>query len=159
MSAPLSRLAAVRSRFICTLPYSPGVDLNEPLPRLLRLRGMVTRSVPPDEAKIGPYDAPGLIDAYIRLRDAVRDVATGLGVNAEEFNRELPSLEPFGGDHLFGASWLPVTTSRARTAATLLKSLVGCVEGLIETVVLSQQITMEQIQAAREAARHPPGFR
>lgn len=49
--------------------------------------------------------------------------------------------------------------SHAYKAATLLKSLAGYVEGLIEAVVLEEQISMEQVQAAREAARQPPGFR
>jgi len=50
-------------------------------------------------------------------------------------------------------------SSRANNAATLLRSLAGYVEGLIEAVVLDQEISMQQIQAAREAARQPPGFR
>ena len=39
------------------------------------------------------------------------------------------------------------------------QSLAGHLEGLIEAVVLDQRITMEQVQAAREAARQPPGFK
>ena len=57
-----------------------------------------------------------------------------------------------------GPGWIPVTTARAKEAATALRSLAGHVEGLIEAVVLDQKITMDQVQAAREAARQPPGF-
>jgi hypothetical protein len=49
--------------------------------------------------------------------------------------------------------------SQAKSAATSLRALAGYVEGLIEAVVLDPQITMERVQAAREAARQPPGFR
>lgn len=45
--------------------------------------------------------------------------------------------------------------TEAGSAAALLRSLAGYVEGLIEAVVLEQRITMEQV----EAARQPAGFR
>lgn len=49
-------------------------------------------------------------------------------------------------------------STEASHAATLLRSLAGYVEGMIEAVALDQQLTMEQVQAAREAARQPRGF-
>jgi hypothetical protein len=134
------------------------VDLNEPLPRLMRLRGMVARSVPPDDAKITHSDAAGLADAYIRLRESVRSVAVDLGADNDEFASVLPPLEPPRTPSP-AASVLLKVASEASRAANLLRSLAGYVEGLIEAVVLEQQITMEQVQAAREAARQPPGFR
>jgi hypothetical protein len=139
--------------------YAPPVDLNEPLPRLLRLRGMVARSVPPDNAKVDSTDAAGLTDAYNRLRDAVNEAAAQVGIDPEEFNRELPPLAPAAGLGAMMPEQMLRAASQAKAAATSLRALAGYVEGLIEAVVLDQQITMEQVQAAREAARQPPGFR
>lgn len=137
------------------------MDLNEPLPRLLRLRGMVARSIPADEATVTNTDAPGLIDAYNRLRDSARKVASDLNLDVQEFDLELPPLPPFEGEHMLSSDprTLPITKARAKVAATALRSLAGHVEGLIEAVVLDQQITMDQVRAAREAARQPPGFK
>lgn len=136
------------------------MDLNEPLPRVLRLRGMVVRSIPADEATVTNTDAPGLIDAYNRLRDSARKVASDLSLDVDEFDLELPPLPPFEGEHMLASSprMLPIAKARAKTAATALRSLAGHVEGLIEAVVLHEQITMEQVEAARAAARQPPGF-
>lgn len=47
----------------------------------------------------------------------------------------------------------------ANTAATMLKRLGGYVAGVIEYVAVDQQISTAQLEAAREAARQPPGFR
>lgn len=122
---------------------------------------MIARSIPPDEASVTNTDAPGLIDAYNRLRDSARQVATDLNLDAAEFDLELPALPPFEGEHTLAMDhrWISVTKARAKTAATALRSLAGHTEGLIEAVVLDQQISIEQVQAAREAARQPPGFR
>lgn len=117
---------------------------------------MAARSIPADEASITGADR-GLVDAYNRLRDAVRDVATDLNISEGEFDRELPSLPRASG--VGGPRGMIEGAREAKTAATSLRSLAGYVEGLIEAVVLEQQITMEQVQAAREAARQPPGFR
>jgi hypothetical protein len=118
---------------------------------------MVARSIPHEGSSITGADL-GLIDAYNRLREAVCDVATDLQIDATEFERELPPLPPSlhsGG----GPEHMMYGTQDAKTAATALRSLAGYVEGLIEAVVLDQQISMEQVKAAREAARQPPGFR
>ncbi len=134
------------------------MDLNEPLPRLMRLRGMVARSIPADDAKLTYSDAGGLADAYIRLREPVRALAVDLGAAEAEFDAEVPPRQappkPYPGP-----SVMLQLESEATHAATLLRSLAGYVEGMIEAVVLDQQITMEQVQAAREAARQPTGFR
>lgn len=130
---------------------------NDPLPRLLRLRGMVARSVPSDGAKLTFEDAAGLADAYIRLREPVRTFAIGLGIEGTEFDAELPELDR-PGDPYTRPELLMKLASEAKHAAVRLRSLAGYVEGLIEAVVLEEQITMEQVQAAREAARQPPGF-
>lgn len=131
---------------------------NEPLPRLLRLRGMVARSVPADGAKLSYQDAAGLADAYIRLREPVRKFAIDLGVDQTEFDAELPELDRPREPHT-SPDLLMKLGSEASHAASRLRSLAGYVEGLIEAVVLDERITMEQIDAARAAARQPPGFR
>jgi hypothetical protein len=119
---------------------------------------MVARSIPSDVAKVVSTDAPGLIDAYNRLRHSVREVSADLRLNPGEFDLELPSLQSFEGDHMLGPERMMAMTARAKAAAISLRSLAGHVEGLIEAVVLDEQITMEQVQAAREAARQPTGF-
>ena len=132
------------------------MDLNQPLPRLMRLRGMVARTVPPDDATITGADQ-GLIETYNRLRGAVRELAVSLSIDGQEFDRELPVLPPVSV--AFGPMNVIESAKDPKTAAATLRSLAGYVEGLIEAVVLEEQITMEQIEAAREAARQPPGFR
>lgn len=134
------------------------MDLNQPLARLMRLRGMVARSVPPDGTEITYKDAAGLTDAYVRLREAARSLATDLGMDGSEFNAMLPGMQPPKAPFPDPKTMLELG-SAASHAATALRALAGYVEGLIESVVLEQQITMEQVQAAREAARQPPGFR
>ena len=59
-------------------PTLGSVDLNVPLPKLLRLRGMVARAVPLDDAKVTNTDAQGLTDGYNRLRIGVQDFTAGL---------------------------------------------------------------------------------
>jgi hypothetical protein len=120
---------------------------------------MVARSVPPDGADVGSADAPGLTDGFNRLRDSVCEIAAQLGIEPEEFDRELPALPPAADPRTTGMATQRAMIAAAKTAATSLRSLAGYVEGLIEAVVLDQNITMEQVQAAREAARQPPGFR
>lgn len=124
----------------------------------MRLRGMVARSVPGPETKVTYQDAAGLANAYIRLRESVRAVATELGVDGAEFEAELPYGKTPRAPYTDPRVMLELA-SEASQAAALLRSLAGYVEGLIEAVVLDQQISMEQVQAAREAARQPPGFR
>jgi hypothetical protein len=139
--------------------YAAAVDLNEPLPRLLRLRGMVARSVPSENAKVDPTDAAGLTDTYNRLRDAVNETAAQLGIDPEEFASELPPRAAASGRGAMMAQDMLRMASQAKSAATSLRALAGYVEGLIEAVVLEQKISMDQVKAAREAAKQPPGFR
>jgi hypothetical protein len=138
------------------------VDTDEPLPRLLRLRGMVARSVPEEDVKA--TDAYGLTESYLRLRASARSVATDLGISGEGFDAELPEIASVPPESsLQGPRDLIDTrhneTTKASHAASLLKQLAGYVEGLIEAVVLDQRLDMEQVRAAREAARQPLGFR
>jgi hypothetical protein len=119
---------------------------------------MVGRSVPPEGATLTGSEADGLADAYSRLREASRELASTLGIDAREFDSELPPYEPAAAG-MMGPRALLERASQASHAATLLRSLAGYLEGLIEAVVLDQQISMEQVRAAREAARQPPGFR
>jgi hypothetical protein len=49
--------------------------------------------------------------------------------------------------------------SKGRHAAVMLRQLAGWVEGMVETAVVDEQISMDQLKAAQEAARQPIGFR
>jgi hypothetical protein len=71
----------------------------------------------------------------------------------------LPALNEVTEPPRMDPTNMAILTSTAKTAATSLRSLAGYVEGLIEAVVLDEEVSMEQVQAAREAARQPPGFR
>lgn len=120
---------------------------------------MVARSVPPDGANLDFTDAGGLADAYIRLREPVRALAIELGIPEAEFDAELPTIQPPGQPSTHNPDHLMKLSSEAGKAAGLLRSLAGHVEGLIEAIVLEQQISAEEVEAARAAARQPPGFR
>ena len=87
------------------------------------------------------------------------EIAAQLGIEPEEFDRELPALPPAPNPRTAGMATQRVMVANAKSAATSLRALAGYVEGLIEAVVLEQNITMDQVEAAREAARQPPGFR
>ena len=75
---------------------------------------MVSRSIPADEATVTNTDAPGLIDAYNRLRESVRKVANDLQLDVDEFDLELPPLPPFEGEHTLAMDprWMSVTKWR-----------------------------------------------
>jgi hypothetical protein len=129
-----------------------GVDLNEPLPRLLRLRGSLARSLPTGE--ISPTDAKGLSGSYERLRGSTIELTAALGVDVREFEHQFPSM----AGSTVNLNDLIRSKEVASTAATLLRQLVGYVEGLIEALVVDQKITEDQMKAAREASRQPAGF-
>jgi hypothetical protein len=118
---------------------------------------MVARGVPSEKSKLSPQDAVALAETYIRLREPVRALAVELGIAGGEFDAVLPEHEkprqPYTNPRV-----LLELGSEASRAAALLRSLAGYVEGLIEAVVLDERITMDQVKAAREAARQPPGF-
>jgi hypothetical protein len=120
---------------------------------------MVARAVPPEDARLTNTDELGLTDGYNRMRNSVRTFIAELNLDAGEFDQEFPPLMAAQAPHRIGMPDIQMGTSRAKNAATLLRSLAGYVEGLIEAVVLDQEISLQQIEAAREAARQPPGFR
>ncbi|HEX8205595.1 MAG TPA: hypothetical protein VF587_06005 [Solirubrobacteraceae bacterium] len=136
------------------------MDLNEPLPRLLRLRGMVAQAAPSPDANVDQFSAEGLVGGYNSLRDAVAQASAELGVSADEFPAQFARLDAMENVRLGHGPRAHIDAmNAAKTAALQLRKLVGYIEGLIEAVVLDQQISMEHVQAAREAARQPPGFR
>jgi hypothetical protein len=47
---------------------------------------------------------------------------------------------------------------RSVCGATLLRQLDGYLDGLIQATAINEQVTLEQLKVAREAARRPPGF-
>jgi hypothetical protein len=123
------------------------MELNSPLPRLLRLRGAIQRSL--DSA--GDIDAysGGLQDSYARLRMQARELAVAMDVSAEEFDSIFPEQVEVAEPNLI---------TLAKAAASLLGQLDGYLGGLVQAQAINQQITLEQIELAREAARRPPGF-
>jgi hypothetical protein len=136
------------------------MDLDEPLPRLLRLRASLSEALP--QGEIRDADAAGLAESYVRLRAATRALATDLGAGGDEFDAQFPEV---AGNPMRAPARMHEVARHgfhnrevASTSATLLRQLAGYVAGLVEAVVLDQNFTMEQIAAAREAARQPPGF-
>jgi hypothetical protein len=119
---------------------------------------MVARSVP--ESDVKSTDAYGLTESYLRLRVSVRSASIDLGGSEESFDAEFPQIESVSPNYpAVGGRIMMDMTSKASHAATLLRQLAGYVEGLIEAVVIEQRLDVAQIQAAREAARQPVGFR
>jgi hypothetical protein len=136
------------------------MDPSEALPRLLQLRGMVARAAPPDAADLQAQDAYGLIESYNRLRQAVRDFAVKSGATEEEFDRDFPRIDSVSEAFPAPAPRILMDYgSKARNAAVAIRQLAGYVEGMIEALVIEQQLDRAQIEAAREASRQPPGFR
>lgn len=123
------------------------MEINAPLPRLLRLRGAIQRSL--DSA--GDIDAysEGLKDSYARLRMQARELAVAMGVSAEEFDSIFPEQVEVAEPNLI---------TLAKAAASLLGQLDGYLGGLVQAQAINEQITLEQLELAREAARRPPGF-
>jgi hypothetical protein len=86
------------------------------------------------------------------LRDATRcdgELAVSLGIEHGEFEALFPE-EATASDHD------PI--SIAKPAATLLRQLDDYLDGLIQATAINEQVTLEQLKVAREAARRPPGF-
>jgi hypothetical protein len=87
--------------------------------------------------------------SYERLRDQVRELTVSLHIETAEFEAmfperaESPQRDPI---------------SFAKVAATPLRHLEGSLNGVIETVVIEEQLSEEQIAPAREPARKPLGF-
>lgn len=124
------------------------MEMSDPLARLLRLRGAIEQSIEAPET-ITPFSMVGLKDSYVRLRPQVRDLSISLGVEAEEFDAIFPvQVESEDRNSI----------SFAKAAAALLRQLDGYLDGLIETSAINEQVSIEQLKIAREAARRRPGF-
>jgi hypothetical protein len=156
-SASQSRLGEHRFERDC-VTLQP-MDVNDPLSRLLRLRGMLAESLP--EEKVESSDAEALTGAYERARTLALSIAVDVGADTIEFESQFP--ESAGKPEHMRNQVQAVRTamhneSVAKTAATLLRQLGGYAGGLIEAIALDQNITAKQVEAAREAARPPLGF-
>src|SRR6202035_4040129 len=102
------------------------MEMRDPLPRLLRLRGAIEQSVEAP-GTITPFWMGGLKNSYTRLRPQVRDVATSIGVEPDEFDAIFPEqVESQQRNDL----------SFAKAAAALLRQLDGYLDGLIETTAI-----------------------
>ncbi len=123
------------------------MEMTDPLPRLLRLRGAIEGSVEAPES-ITPFSMPGLKDSYIRLRPQVARVAESLGVEREEFDAMFPEQVIVDVGQRNDLSW-------AKSAAGLLRQLDRYLDALIEITVLKEQVPVESMSRAREAAQRP----
>jgi hypothetical protein len=79
----------------------------------------------------------------------VCELAVSLGIEVDEFDAIFPA-EATASDHNL--------ISVAKAAPTLLRQLDGYLDGLIQWTAINEQVTLEQLEVAREAARRPPGF-
>jgi hypothetical protein len=64
------------------------MDVNDPLPRLLRLRGMLAESLP--DGEVDSFDAEGLAGAYERARSLARAIAADVSADTAEFDSQFP---------------------------------------------------------------------
>lgn len=135
------------------------MDPNDPFARLMRLSGALQAALP-DQVK--DTDARGLSESYTRLRAACRNVSVELRVAEEEFDAQFPES---AGNPMDGPGTLHQQAQRtksnetvARNAATLLRQLAGHVSGLLELEAINQDVSQEQLEAAREAGRPRLGF-
>jgi hypothetical protein len=78
-----------------------------------------------------------------------RELMVQLGIDAAEFVATFP--ERAESQHTDRISF-------AKVAATLLRQLKGYLGGVTETVAIDEQLSLEQIAAAREATGKPLGF-
>jgi len=124
------------------------MEMADPLPRLLRLRGAIEQSIEAPET-ITPFSKDGLKDGYVRLLPQVRELAISIGVEPAEFDGIFPA-------EVTSASRNDL--SFAKAAAALLRQLDGYLDGLIEATAINEQVTIEQLKLAREATRRPAGF-
>lgn len=136
--------------------YGVLMDMNDPLAQLIRLRGALDASTPPPGTKLDQTNV-GLIELYERSRATAADLCQEVGVNPEEIDARMPPFQRTPEE--YGPRQMLNDIKDANTAATMLRDLTGYLGGVIEALALSQQITQQQIEAAREAARQPTGFR
>lgn len=122
------------------------MEMNDPLPRLLRLRGAIEGSMEAPET-ITPFSMSGLKASYVRLRPQVADVAESLGVESEEFDAMFPeSVIVEEGRQRNDLVW-------AKSAAGLLQQLDRYLGALIEITVLKEQVPADSMSRARAAAQ------
>ena len=122
---------------------------DDPLPRLLRLHGMVARAAPGDRTQLDYSHAEGLTETYVALRDATRALVADLRIDVEEFDRELEPLEPARPIGHPNPRGIAEASTRAATAATRLRALRGYIEGLITMTALTEDLSPEQIELVR----------
>jgi hypothetical protein len=135
------------------------MDTNDSFARLMRLSGALQAALP---AEVKDTDAQGLAESYVRLRGACRQISIDVGISEQEFDAQFPDD---AGQPLTGSMTLHQQAQRlkqnetvARNAATLLRQLAGSVSGLLELEAINQDISQEQLEAAREAGRPSIGF-
>jgi hypothetical protein len=140
--------------------YGSGqMKADDPFPRLMRLSGSLQAALP---TEVKDTDAQGLAESYVRLRAACRQVSTDLGVSEQEFDAQFPEdagspMTEYAGiqQQMRHAKH---NEAVARSAATLLRQLAGSISGLLELEAINQDISQEQLEAAREAGRRQVGF-
>lgn len=127
--------------------------LSDPLPRLIRLHGSVARASP--KGGILFSHAEGLSETYMGFRTSARELFTELGGAEDEFDAQLPPLEPApgGGVGAGGPAAMLGRMEYAQTAATRLKTLQGYLEGLLTTTMLTEDLTADQVESVQRAVR------
>jgi hypothetical protein len=125
-----------------------AMETSDSLARLLRLRGAIERSLE-DPATIDAFSADGLKNSYQRLRAQARELVMECEVDADEFDSLFPEKATAERTDVI---------SIAKAVASLLRQLDGYLGGIVQTQVINAQLTLEQLELAREAARSPFGF-
>jgi hypothetical protein len=124
------------------------METSDSLARLLRLRGAIERSLE-DSTTIDAFSADGLKEGYGRLRAQARELVVECEVDAAEFDALFPEHATAEGAAMI---------SIAKAAASLLGQLDGYLGGIVQTQAINAQLTLEQLELAREAARPTLGF-
>lgn len=126
--------------------YARVMHPNDPLPRLLRLRSMVTHAAPSDKVKPEYSDAKGLTDAYETLRNDCRELVAELQMSTEEFDSKFQALDAVEGVGIGSPHQMLGLVTQASTAATQLRTLQGYIEGLITMTIVTEDLKPEQIE-------------
>lgn len=122
---------------------------RDPLPRLLRLHGMLARAAPEDGATLDYSFAEGLTESYSSLRTSALALVADLQMDTQEFEVECPTLAavaPMGHPDPISITEYKV---RAVKAAIRLRALRGYVEGLITMTVLTEDLSPSQVELVR----------
>src|SRR5690349_12936461 len=100
---------------------------DDTIAALLRIQRGAERVLPPAAHKIGPYDGEELLNAYVRWRAQLLDLAPVAGWAPEMVDTEVPRLDltiradgPGRSYDLAGAG---------RRAVVLIRGMIGWVEG------------------------------